>query len=49
MHFFLRLIQLYPFTILTQNNNYVPPGFNRVITIRGGFVVTHRNTNVIAK
>lgn len=50
MHFYMRLIQNFPvFFILGAGGGFVPPGFDRVITKRGTFVVTGRNSNVIAK
>lgn len=47
MHFYMRLILQYPFAFLFVNDG-VPPGFARLITIRGNFVVTSRG-RVIAK
>ena len=48
MHFYMRLIQLFPFTVIMQNGVFEPPGFDHIITIRGNFVVTVRNNYVIA-
>jgi hypothetical protein len=51
MHVYMRLIQLFPFTILLNGGfgGNVPAGFSRVITKRNTFVVTGRGNSVIAK
>ncbi len=45
----MRLIQLFPFLSLIGNGDIAPPGFTRIVTLRGHFVVTSRTKFLIAK
>jgi hypothetical protein len=51
MHFLRHLLSYMapPFGFIFGGEEPLPPGFDRVITSRGGFVVTSRNAYVIAK
>jgi hypothetical protein len=51
MHYYTRLLQWFPFLPLLAHGDIVPvpPGFLRVVTLRGNFVVTSRSSFLIAK